>query len=141
MFIFLGKLRFEPDRNSLFFPGHTLWVFIYRSHSRSVTEFDDFLVNLEKLLKHARQLKSWFLVILGDFSARYKLWWWEDITSHEDPKTESLTISYGLQKLISDPTHLLPNSSSCINLIFMDQPNLTVDSGVHPSYIPLNSIL
>ena len=31
----------------------------------SVTEFDDFLVNFEKLLNHVRQLKS-FLVICGD---------------------------------------------------------------------------
>ena len=26
-----------------------------------------------------------------------------------------------------------PNTSSCIDLIFTDQPNLVVDSGVHPS--------
>ena len=136
MFIFQGKLKFEADRNSLFFPVHTVWVFIYRSYSHSITEFDDFLVNLENLLKHARQLKSWFLVILGDCNARYKSWWSEDITSHEDPKTESPPMLYGLQQLISDPTHLLPNSSSFIDLIFMHQPNLTVDSGVHPSYIP-----
>ena len=46
--------------------------------------------------------------------------WRENITSHEDPQTESLTMSYGLQQLISDPTHLLPSSSSCIDLIFRD---------------------
>ena len=40
---------------------------------------------------------------------------------------------YGFDQLISDPTHILPASSSCIDLIFTDQPNLVVDSGVHPS--------
>ena len=30
----------------------------------------------------------------------------------------------------------MPNSSSCIDLIFTDQPNLVVDSGVHPSLHP-----
>ena len=34
---------------------------------------------------------------------------------------------------MSDPTHLLTNSSSCTDLVLMDQPNLVVDSGVHPS--------
>ena len=58
------------------------------------------------------------------------------MTSHEGPQIESLTMSYGLQQLIFDPTHLLSNSSSCIDLIFMDQPNLIVDSGVHPSLHP-----
>ena len=43
---------------------------------------------------------------------------------------------HGLQQLISEPTHLLPNSLSCIDLIFTDQPNLVVDSGVHPSLHP-----
>ena len=38
-----------------------------------------------------------------------------------------------MHQLISNPTHLLPNSSSGINLIFTDQPNLVVDSGAHPS--------
>ena len=38
----------------------------------------------------------------------------------------------GFHQLISDPTHLLPNSSSCIDLQ-TDQPNLAVDSGVHPT--------
>ena len=46
---------------------------------------------------------------------------------------ESLTTMHGLQQLISDPTHLLPNSSSCIDLIFTDQSNLAVNSGIHPS--------
>ena len=31
----------------------------------------------------------------------------------------------------------MPNSSTCIDLIFTDQPNLVVDSGVHPS-LPTN---
>ena len=40
---------------------------------------------------------------------------------------------YGFDQLMSDPTHIFPASSSCIDRIFTDQPNLLVDSGVHPS--------
>ena len=46
---------------------------------------------------------------------------------------DSLATIYGLQKPISDPTHILPDSSTCIDLIFTDQPNLVADSGVYPS--------
>ena len=42
----------------------------------------------------------------------------------------------GLQQLISEPTHLLRNSLSCIDLIFTDQPSLAVDNGVPPSLHP-----
>ena len=107
-------------------------VVTYRSPSQSSTEFDEFLSNFDKLLNHIKQFRPSFTIILGDFNARSKSWWPEDVTSHEGTHIESLTTMHGLQQLISDPTHLLPNSSSCIDLIFTDQPNLTVNSGVHP---------
>ena len=37
-------------------------------------------------------------------------------------------------ELISQPTHLLPQTSSCTDLTFTDQPNLIIDSGVHSSF-------
>ena len=43
----------------------------------------------------------------------------------------SLTTTYGLQQLTSDPNHMLQNSSTYIDLIFTDQINSY--SGLHPS--------
>ena len=88
--------------------------------------------NFEKLLYQIQQFRSSFVVILGDFNAKSKSWWNKDITSNEGSQIDSLATTYGLQQLISDPTHILPNSSTCIDLIFTDQPNLVVDSGVCP---------
>ena len=73
---------------------------------------------------------------MGYFSANSRSWGCENITSHEGTQLEPLIISYELHQLISDPKHILPNSSSCIDLIFTDQPNLVVDSGVCPSLHP-----
>ena len=106
---------------------------IYRSTSQSSNEFEEFLVNFNKLLNQVNMLKSSFTVILGDFNARSQSWWSDDIISFEGSHIDSLTTTYGFHQLISDPTHLLPNSSSCIDLIFTDQPNLAVGSDVHPT--------
>ena len=38
-----------------------------------------------------------------------------------------------MQQLVNEPSHILPHSSSCIDLIFTDQPSLVVSSGAHPS--------
>ena len=38
-----------------------------------------------------------------------------------------------MKQLISAPTHIFQNSSSCIDLIFFNQPNLVIDSVIHPS--------
>ena len=59
--------------------------------------------------------------------------WWYNITRRH---WHSLATVPGLQQLISEPTHLLPNSLSRIALIFTDQPNLAVDRGVHASLHP-----
>ena len=40
-----------------------------------------------------------------------KTWWTHDITTNEGVRIESSTATYGLHQLISDPTHILPNSS------------------------------
>ena len=38
-----------------------------------------------------------------------------------------------MSQVINEPTHILDNSKSCIDLIFTSQPNMIMDSGVHPS--------
>ena len=78
--------------------------------------------------------------LLGDFNARSSDWWPDDITSPEGTHINSLISMYGFDQIISDPTHVLPASSSCIDLIFTYQPNLVVDSGVHPSFTPIATI-
>ena len=81
-----------------------------------------------KNLNQIKQLKPSFTIILGDFNARSNDWWPDDITSPEGTHINFLISMNDFDQLISDPTHILPASSFCI-----DQPNLVVDSGVHPS--------
>ena len=56
-----------------------------------------------------------------------------DNESNEGRIFESTTADLGLYQLISEPTHVMGESKSCIDLIFTDQPNLIINSGVHPS--------
>ena len=109
---------------------------LYRSPSQTNTVFNDFLSNFEKLLQELSALNPDFSIILGDFNARSKSWWKSDINTIEGTKIDSVTTSYGLQQLITQPTHLLANSSYCIDLIFTDQPSLITDCGIHPSLNP-----
>ena len=58
------------------------------------------------------------------------------LTTTEGAKIEFVNSQYGLHQIINEPTHVLENSLSCIDLIFTSQLNLVVDSGVHPSLHP-----
>ena len=71
-----------------------------------------------------------------DFNGRSKNHCSSDKTTYEGKKTESLTCQCGFTQVISDPTHILECSSSCIDLIFTSQPNLVMNSGVHSSLHP-----
>ena len=72
-------------------------------------------------------------LILGDFNCRSNSWWEGNISTKEGIDLKSVSSSHWLHQIITDPTHILPQSSSCIDLIFFDQPNLVIDSGVHSS--------
>ena len=109
-------------------------VSLYRSPSQSTEEFDDFLSKFESILKLL--CRHHLTLILGDFNARSSSWWSNDINSFEGMRIEALTDFYGFNQLISEPTHILPQSSSCIDLIFTNQLNMIFKSEVHPTLFP-----
>ena len=104
-----------------------------RSSSQSSSQLDDFLSNFEKLFDDAHIFQPAFTVILGDFNARLKSWWSGDSITIKGTRLDSLVSTHDFHQLISEPTHILRKSLSCIDLISTDQPTLVVDSGVHPT--------
>ena len=57
-------------------------------------------------------------------------------TNDERAKIDALTTQFGLQQIIKEPTHVLAESSSCIDLIFTSHQNLVMESGVRSSLHP-----
>ena len=110
-----------------------IFIALYRSPSQSSDEFETFLNNFESDLGIISSLIPYIFTILGDFNAKSSNWCPRDITSQQGFEIDAVTSYYGLHQLITEPTHVLPLSSSCIDLIFTSQPNLICDSGVLPS--------
>ena len=106
---------------------------VYRAPCQDQDEFKSFSDNFELLISNLQSENPFSIVITGDFNCRSNQWWGDDIENTEGKLFEPLTSDLGLHQLISEPTHLMNNSKSCIDLIFTDQPNLFVDSGVHPT--------
>ena len=109
---------------------------IYRSPSQNTNQFELFLSNLENFLSDINKRKPSSSVVTGDFNARSSSWWCNDINTIEGSHLYSLTSSNGFSQLINEPTHIQTNISSCIDLIFTNQPNLPVNSEVHLSLHP-----
>ena len=108
--------------------GHL--VSLYCSPNQNL---DEFLTILENLLADISSHNPHFLFLLGDCNGKSKTLFINDQSSNKGIQLESLTSLYGIAHLITEPTHVLENSSSCIDLIFTNQANLIMDSGVHSS--------
>ena len=109
---------------------------MYGCPSQSTSEFEFFLSGLEELFSNILCSKSRFTIILGDFNVRSPEWWSEDIATLHGTQIDSLTTTHDFKQLIFDPTHILPKSLSCTDLIFIDQPNYVIECGSHPFLHP-----
>ena len=109
------------------------FVALYRSPSQSQDDFETFVDNFKMTLELLAQKNPFLLTAIGDFNAKSSNWYNKDKTSFEGNTIENLTSQLGLHQIINEPTHILPNSSSCIDLIFTSQPNMVIESGIHSS--------
>ena len=85
------------------------------------------------MILEALSINNLFLtVMIGDFNAKLNNWYLNNITSFEGSQIEFLASQFAMCQVIKEPTHILDILKSCIDLIFTSQPNMIMDSGVHP---------
>ena len=80
-----------------------------------------------------KKKNTFMMVVLGDFNAKSKSWYSNGTTNFQGSKIYFLTSSFGFHQIINKPTHILNNSSFCIDKIFTIQLNLVMESDVHSS--------
>ena len=101
--------------------------------AKILDEFEFFLSNFEFLLQDIFNRNPYLTLLLSDYNARNTNWWHHDITTTKGIQLETTTTIYGLRQLVDESTHIRKNSSSGIDLIFANQPNVIVNRGTHPS--------
>ena len=103
------------------------FVALYRPPSQSQDDFATFSYNFKMTLDLVSKKNPFLFVVLGDFNAKLRQWYDKDSSPSEEISTENNTSQFRLHQIINEPTHILENSSSCIDLIFTSQPNLSVE--------------
>ena len=88
-------------------------------------------MNLRILLKI--QNLTWNKLQTKAHSAGMQGWYQDNIITFEGCKIDIATFQFGTSQIIKEPTHILSNSASWIELSFTSQPNLVMHSGLHPS--------
>ena len=105
----------------------------YRSPSQSSDQFETYIDSLQLMLDLIRNETPHAVVLTGDFNCRSSQWWDLDTESPEGAALDEFIETNKLHQLIEEPTNIRNDSMTCIDLIITDQPNLFVNSGVHPS--------
>ena len=112
--------------------GKLCWfVSLCCSPNQSQDDFGSFANNFELNIDAVTANNTFLTIVLGDFNIKSNLWFKGDKTSYEGSKIDAITSQFGLQQLIIEPTHLVADSSSSIDLVFTSQLNLVMESGVH----------
>ena len=94
------------------------FVSLYRSPSQTSDDFENFTDNFELTLDTLAESNSDLVAVLGDLDIKSNNWYINDKPTTECAKIEFVTSQFVLHQIINEPTHVLENSSSCIDLIF-----------------------
>ena len=105
-------------------------------HSQTADNFDSFLNDLKLNLDAITDNNPFLVAAINDFNTRPSSWCINDKSNYERTKIDYLATEYDLKQVINKLTHLLQNSSSCIDLIFTSQASLVMDAGICPSFLP-----
>ena len=74
--------------------------------------------------------KAGFVMMISDFNVKSSNWSINDTATPEKAQLDSITSLYGIKQLISELTHIFQHSSSCIEVIYINQPNIAMHSRV-----------
>ena len=72
-------------------------------------------------------------MVFGDFNTKCSKWCASDKSSTAGIQLDNITMTSGYNQMIDKPTHYINESSSCIDLIFSSNVNLTKNCGVEQS--------
>ena len=128
-----GILEFFNDFVKRQFLIKFLFTIIYRSPSENHEEFDIFLINFDLMLSKMFVENPYAVIISGDFNCRSTQWWDKENENEEGRSFEPLLSDLGLHQLMNEPTHVIGEHRSCIDLVLTNQPNIFLEAGVHPS--------
>ena len=98
-----------------------------RSPNQSKNEFQNFFEKFELTLDLMLTNNPFFALAICDFNAKSNNWYISDTTTFEGSKTEPVTSQFELQQTINEPTHIQGKSVSCVDFIFISQPNLVMN--------------
>ena len=97
----------------------------YRPPNSAISQYAG---ELEKSVATAKQMQC-NMIITGDMNGHHSQWYVNDQTDNEGEHLHQQFTTYGLDQLVTFPTHIHQNTlKGCIDLVFTDLEEVSVES-------------
>ena len=106
---------------------------LYRSPNQNHDELEYFCTNFDLLLSNINNLYPTCPIVLGNLNAKCSKWCASDKSNTAGVELDNITMASGYNQMINKPIHYINESSSCNDLIFSSNVNLTKNWGVEQS--------
>ena len=112
------------------------FIWLYSFPNQTKDELGKFSDNHERNFDRFFQKNAFLVAVSGDFNGKPSNWHYHNKSSLKGNVDTITNTKYGIHQVIKEPTHTLDDFSTCNDLIFTLQPNIIIESGVHPSLHP-----
>ena len=90
----------------------------------------NFSSNLDLFISNINDKYPTYSILIGNFDAKSSKWCNSDRSNRAGIDLHNITTSAGYSQLINEPTHFINKTSSCIDLIFSSDLNITRNCGI-----------
>lgn len=104
----------------------------YRSPSQNAEARNTYFSNFDSIIDKVLSVRTDLVLLGGDFNARSKFWWSDDVDSTEGHILYDIGNKHSLYQLIDQPTRVTANSRSCLDLIFCNSLGHILSTDVTP---------
>ena len=112
------------------------YILCYRKFNQTNDEMNSFFEKLDCALQKIKAENPYCIMMGGDFNAHLKDWYTDGITDTAGVNLLRVLDDYGLTQLVDQPTYIVNNTHTCVDLFATDQPGLVLSNEVHPSLHP-----
>ena len=98
-------------------------------------ELETLVKNLQLILELIFTKSLYLTVVITEFNVKSQNCYRGNKTTASGNKIEIMASHYGLTQIINEPTNILEDDSSCVDLILTFRPNMVCIVGFNPHYI------
>jgi len=108
-------------------------IVTYRKFGQTITESETYLEKLNEIMEQIRLETPYCTFLLGDVNGHNKKWYQGDKSDKIGQSIQEIFDNFGFTQMVNQPTYLINNCKTLVDIFATNQPNLVTSNEIHPS--------